>query len=122
MRKVSHFVAKCRMETSNYSWPSLLGRAENLIPVLRDRAAETSEARQMSEATITDFWNSGLFNLLKPAKFGGPEVRPDVVFRLTGVLARGDGSAGAGCFELCGQWPGDCGCRWFHALGQMGFL
>jgi len=78
---------------ANYSWPSFLDRAENLVPILRDRAAETNEARRMPEATIADFWNSGLFNLLKPVKFGGPEVRPDVVFRLAGVLARGDGSA-----------------------------
>jgi 3-hydroxy-9,10-secoandrosta-1,3,5(10)-triene-9,17-dione monooxygenase len=81
------------METFNYSWQSLLDRAENLIPILRDRAAETNDARRTPPETIADFWNSGLFNLLKPAKFGGPEVRPDIVFRLAAVLARGDGSA-----------------------------
>ncbi len=79
--------------TAANSWPSLLGRAENLIATLRDGAAEANDARRMSEETIADFWDAGLMQLLKPTKFGGAEVRPDVVFRLAGVLARGDGSA-----------------------------
>ena len=34
-----------------------------------------------------------LNNLLKPKKFGGPAVRPDVAFQVADQLGRGDGSA-----------------------------
>ena len=72
---------------------TLLASAQNLIPQLRDRAAQTSEARRIPEATIDDFWAAGLFHLLKPAKFDGPELRPDIVFKIAAILAQGDGSA-----------------------------
>jgi 3-hydroxy-9,10-secoandrosta-1,3,5(10)-triene-9,17-dione monooxygenase len=72
---------------------TLFASAQNLILTLRDRAAEDNKARQISQATIADFWAAGLFHLLKPAKFNGPEVRPDIVFKIAAILARGDGSA-----------------------------
>lgn len=81
-------------QNSSCSNEDLLARAEALVPTLRERAHETSEARQLPAATIADFWEAGLFDLLKPKKFGGREVGIDTVFRIAGTLARGDGSAG----------------------------
>jgi alkylation response protein AidB-like acyl-CoA dehydrogenase len=80
-------------QNSSCSNEDLLARAEALTPTLRERAHETSEARKLPATTIADFWEAGLFNLLKPKKFGGLEVRIDTVFRIAGILARGDGSA-----------------------------
>ncbi len=77
----------------SYARDDLIDRASALIPVLKERGAATSAARQVPAQTITDYWDHGLGYLLKPAKFGGPEVRIDTVFELASVLARGDGSA-----------------------------
>ncbi|MGP0089295.1 MAG: acyl-CoA dehydrogenase family protein [Xanthobacteraceae bacterium] len=73
---------------------TLLHKARTLAPVLRERAAATNQARRIPEETIGDFWDAGLWYLLKPKKFGGPEIRPDVAFTVANELARGDGSAG----------------------------
>jgi alkylation response protein AidB-like acyl-CoA dehydrogenase len=72
----------------------LLRKARALAPVLRERAAETNKARRVPEQTIQDFWDAGLWYLLKPKKFGGPELRPDVALAAANELSRGDGSAG----------------------------
>jgi len=72
---------------------ALLAQARSLVPVLRERAADTSEARRIPQSTIDDFWKSDLFYLFKPRKFGGPEVRADIIFQIAGILAEGDGSA-----------------------------
>jgi alkylation response protein AidB-like acyl-CoA dehydrogenase len=73
---------------------TLLHKARTLAPVLRERAAATNQARRIPEEAIGDFWDAGLWYLLKPRKFGGPEIRPDVAFTVANELARGDGSAG----------------------------
>jgi alkylation response protein AidB-like acyl-CoA dehydrogenase len=72
---------------------TLLQKARTLAPVLRKRAAATGAARRIPDETIQDFWNAGLWYLLKPKKFGGPEHRPDVALAVASELARGDGSA-----------------------------
>ena len=73
---------------------ALLQKARDLAPKLRERAADTGKARRMPEQTIRDYWDAGLWYLLKPKKFGGPELRPDVAFTVAYELSRGDGSAG----------------------------
>lgn len=67
--------------------------ARMLAPVLRERAAATAQARRIPDETIRDFWDAGLWYLMKPKKFGGPEVRPDVALSVAYELARADGSA-----------------------------
>jgi 3-hydroxy-9,10-secoandrosta-1,3,5(10)-triene-9,17-dione monooxygenase len=76
-----------------YSREALTERATALLPRLRERQVATNRARQMAPETIKDFWDSDIWYLLKPKKFGGPEVRVDTVFGLASVLAKGDGSA-----------------------------
>ncbi len=78
--------------TSDFS-KALFDKANSMASILRRRACETCEARRIPAATLTDFWNAGLFSLLKPKKFGGAETPIDTVYRLAGVLARGDASA-----------------------------
>jgi 3-hydroxy-9,10-secoandrosta-1,3,5(10)-triene-9,17-dione monooxygenase len=73
---------------------ALLQRARDLAPKLRERADATGKARRIPDETIQDFWNAGLWYLLKPKKFGGPEHRPDVALSVAHELARADGSAG----------------------------
>lgn len=73
---------------------ALLQKARALAPILRRRAAETNKARRIPNETIQDFWDAGLWYLMKPKKFGGPEIRPDVALSLAKEFARADGSAG----------------------------
>lgn len=72
----------------------LIEKARALTSPLRQRAAATNQDRRVPSETIQDFWDAGLWYLLKPKKFGGPEIRPDVAFKVAGELARADGSAG----------------------------
>ncbi|HXQ53442.1 MAG TPA: hypothetical protein VN802_20285 [Stellaceae bacterium] len=77
----------------SYARESLIERANALLPRLKERAVATSAARQVPAETIKDFWDADLLYLLKPKKFGGPEVRVDTNFEIASVLSRGDGSA-----------------------------
>jgi 3-hydroxy-9,10-secoandrosta-1,3,5(10)-triene-9,17-dione monooxygenase len=72
---------------------TLRNKARALAPILRERAAATNQARRIPEETIRSFWDAGLWYLLKPKKFGGPEIRPDVALSAASELARADGSA-----------------------------
>jgi alkylation response protein AidB-like acyl-CoA dehydrogenase len=71
----------------------IVERARAFVPILRQRAIETEKLRRLPERTLRDFREAGLMGLLKPAKFGGPEVRIDAAMEVTAELARGDGSA-----------------------------
>ncbi|MFL5085322.1 MAG: acyl-CoA dehydrogenase family protein, partial [Xanthobacteraceae bacterium] len=80
-------------ENAAYTLERLQASAAKLIPLLRERAIETTKERRIPEATIRDLWDADLFYLLKPKKFGGPAVRPDIAFQVADQLGRGDGSA-----------------------------
>src|SRR5262245_47278384 len=80
-------------DNAAYTLERLTERAARLIPVLRERAVETSKQRQLPDKTVADLWDADLFHLLKPKKFGGPAVRPDIAFQVADQLGRGDGSA-----------------------------
>jgi alkylation response protein AidB-like acyl-CoA dehydrogenase len=80
-------------DQNGYALSRLKERAARLIPTLRERAADTTKARQLPDRTIQDLWDADLFYLLKPKKFGGPAVRPDIAFQVADELGRGDGSA-----------------------------
>ncbi len=77
-----------------YTSEALIERARKLAPILRQRAQATSDARRVPAETVADFWDAELCYLLKPKKFGGPEVRVNVAFGIASELSRGDGSAG----------------------------
>ncbi|HVV94920.1 MAG TPA: acyl-CoA dehydrogenase family protein [Hyphomicrobiales bacterium] len=75
------------------SHAGLVARARELVPVLRERAVETERLRRLPDETLRDFRDAGLMGLMKPRKFGGPELRMDAAMEITAELARGDGSA-----------------------------
>jgi 3-hydroxy-9,10-secoandrosta-1,3,5(10)-triene-9,17-dione monooxygenase len=77
----------------SYTREALRARAEALAPRLAERAQATSAARQVPAETIKDFWDADLCYLLKPKKYGGPEIRVDEAFEVASMLSRGDGSA-----------------------------
>ena len=49
----------------------LLSKARDMVPALRERAAETAELCHLPEATIREMVDSGMFRALQPAKWGG---------------------------------------------------
>lgn len=83
----------------------ILRRARALIPVLRERAAATAEARRLPAETIADFQNAGLFRVLQPKRWGGYEMHPNVFYDVLMTLGEGDMSA-AWCYGVigCHNW------------------
>src|ERR1700691_3839229 len=51
----------------------ILSAAEDLVPLLRQRAAEADESRRIEADTYRRLREAGLFRILKPKKYGGPE-------------------------------------------------
>src|SRR5437667_5364375 len=70
----------------------LLGRAEALVPVLRERAPRAEELRRLPDETIADLHSTGLFRMLQPARVGGSELPYRALFELTAIIGQGCGS------------------------------
>jgi 3-hydroxy-9,10-secoandrosta-1,3,5(10)-triene-9,17-dione monooxygenase len=71
----------------------LIERARGMIPILRERAAATEQARHMLPETLADFKRLGFFRICQPSQFGGFEMGIDVLQEVLIELARGDGSS-----------------------------
>ena len=85
----------------------LVGRARELIPVLRARAARHTAERRIAPETITDLRDAGLFRILQPARWGGFELDPATFADVQMALAEGDfstawvhGVVGVHAFQL----------------------
>jgi 3-hydroxy-9,10-secoandrosta-1,3,5(10)-triene-9,17-dione monooxygenase len=72
----------------------LAGRAEALLPRLRERAARTEELRRLPDETLADFRQAGFFRLFQPTRYGGYELDyGPVQIALGGQLGRACGSS-----------------------------
>ncbi|HEX4192406.1 MAG TPA: acyl-CoA dehydrogenase family protein [Stellaceae bacterium] len=83
------------MTQNNLPQPNLAGlvaRARLLIPVLRQRAAETERLRRLPDETLADLQAAGLFRLFQPARYGGTEAALRAFIDIGGTLGRGCGS------------------------------
>ncbi|MYC31500.1 MAG: hypothetical protein F4X65_15660 [Chloroflexi bacterium] len=87
----------------------LVRRAASLVPVLRERAAETEKRRQALPETIEDLKAAELIVASQPERFGGLGLDFDVVFEIAAELGRGCGSS-AWCY---GIWASH---NWLMAL------
>jgi 3-hydroxy-9,10-secoandrosta-1,3,5(10)-triene-9,17-dione monooxygenase len=77
----------------------LLRRATALVPVLRSRAAETEQLRQIPAESVTDLRDSGLIRIGNPRRYGGHDVEVDTAYDVGFELGRGCGST-AWCYSL----------------------
>jgi 3-hydroxy-9,10-secoandrosta-1,3,5(10)-triene-9,17-dione monooxygenase len=68
---------------------TLVARAEAMIPVLRERAAKGEADRKIPDETIADFKKAGFFDILKPKRWGGFEMEPNVFFKVQIAIAEG---------------------------------
>jgi 3-hydroxy-9,10-secoandrosta-1,3,5(10)-triene-9,17-dione monooxygenase len=68
---------------------TLVARAKALIPVLKARAAQAEADRKVPVETIRDFQDAGFFDILKPKRWGGFEMEPQVFYEVQMAVAEG---------------------------------
>jgi 3-hydroxy-9,10-secoandrosta-1,3,5(10)-triene-9,17-dione monooxygenase len=98
----------------------------DLLPVLRERAQETEDAREVPAESVKALTETGFFRLLQPSRFGGLEAEPVTFLTAVRLIASACGSTGwvasvlgvhpwqLGLFPLRAQdevWGGDAGTR-----------
>jgi 3-hydroxy-9,10-secoandrosta-1,3,5(10)-triene-9,17-dione monooxygenase len=69
----------------------------DLLPVLRQRAQETEDARRLSQESVKSLAETGFFRLLQPARFGGFEADPMSFYTAVRLIASACGSTGWVC-------------------------
>jgi 3-hydroxy-9,10-secoandrosta-1,3,5(10)-triene-9,17-dione monooxygenase len=69
-------------------YAELRGRAEQLLPVLRERAAHCEELRRLPDETLRDFHDSGLFRFQQPGRVGVSELDFVAVVDFGALVAR----------------------------------
>ncbi|WP_327098168.1 acyl-CoA dehydrogenase family protein [Nocardia vinacea] len=72
----------------------LVGRATGLIPLIREYAAQGSEARRVAPEVVKALGEAGLFHLLVPTRLGGSGATMRTTVDAVAEVARGDGSTG----------------------------
>ncbi len=83
----------------------LVGRARDLIPVLRERAAETEEARKLLDETIQDFHDAGLIRMHQPKRVGGAETHFTTLLETCAEVAQGCASSSWNLINVaCHHW------------------
>jgi alkylation response protein AidB-like acyl-CoA dehydrogenase len=73
---------------------ALIGAAEKLAPLLREKAREAELARRPLDEVIDAVRESGLFSLMIPKCYGGHEADLDTFFEVALTLSRADASMG----------------------------
>jgi len=61
--------------------------AQDMLPALRARVAETARLGQLPEETVAAMQDAGFFRIMQPARYGGFELDPEVFFRVQMILA-----------------------------------
>jgi 3-hydroxy-9,10-secoandrosta-1,3,5(10)-triene-9,17-dione monooxygenase len=74
--------------------PTLVDRAKELGPALRDRCAETNELRELPDATWNELIRTGVLRALQPTRWGGGEADFKEFYSAITELARAEGCAG----------------------------
>jgi alkylation response protein AidB-like acyl-CoA dehydrogenase len=67
----------------------LLQRARDLVPVLKERAKDTENLRQLPDETMADLHRLGLLKYYQPKMFGGYEMDWGAHAYIANELARG---------------------------------
>jgi len=72
----------------------VLGGIRDLLPVLRERAQETEDARVVPTESVKAIEETGFFRLLQPTRFGGHEAEPITFLTAVRLIASACGSTG----------------------------
>jgi 3-hydroxy-9,10-secoandrosta-1,3,5(10)-triene-9,17-dione monooxygenase len=86
-------------------WDVVRSAAE-LVPLLRENAAEAERLSRLPAANIEALENAGLTRLTTPRRLGGLQANGPTEFEVTRTLARGCGSTSwvVALYALCGFW------------------
>ena len=71
----------------------LIGRAQAMVPVLRERAEATEKNRTIPAETHAEFQDAGFYRIYQPEAFGGLEMDIGLMVDLAAELGRGCGSS-----------------------------
>ena len=89
----------------------LLRRASELVPALRERAAQTEELRRIPDESVRDLLASELHLIGVPRRFGGLDVDYGLMLEVGALLGSGCGST-SWCYSIwaahswrVGFWP-----------------
>jgi len=72
----------------------LVSRATELVPLIREYAAQGAEARRVAPEVIKAIDEAGLFHVMVPKRLGGSGSTLRTAIEVTAEIARGDGSTG----------------------------
>jgi alkylation response protein AidB-like acyl-CoA dehydrogenase len=75
------------------TFETLLGRLEEITPIIEKHRDEAEESLRLSEPVVTAMKEAGLFRLYLPRSLGGLEVDPVTHFRISERVARIDCAA-----------------------------
>jgi 3-hydroxy-9,10-secoandrosta-1,3,5(10)-triene-9,17-dione monooxygenase len=73
---------------------SVVAEVRELLPVLRERAQKTEDARDVPAESVKAIEETGFFRLLQPARFGGMEAEPLTFLSAVRLIASACGSTG----------------------------
>jgi 3-hydroxy-9,10-secoandrosta-1,3,5(10)-triene-9,17-dione monooxygenase len=79
---------------SEQAGEKVIAAVSELLPVFRERAQETEDARRISAESIKSLQETGFFRLLQPARYGGLESSPVDFYRAVRLIASACGSTG----------------------------
>jgi 3-hydroxy-9,10-secoandrosta-1,3,5(10)-triene-9,17-dione monooxygenase len=83
----------------------ILSRARDLMPKVRERAAEAEKLRRLPPATHEDFIEAGFYKVLQPRRYGGYGLDYGVNCEVSTELARGCASSGwVASITTCHAW------------------
>jgi 3-hydroxy-9,10-secoandrosta-1,3,5(10)-triene-9,17-dione monooxygenase len=74
--------------------PAVVAAVADLLPVLRQRAQETEDNRDVPADSVKALTETGFFRLLQPASYGGLEADPMAFFTAVRLIASACGSTG----------------------------
>jgi 3-hydroxy-9,10-secoandrosta-1,3,5(10)-triene-9,17-dione monooxygenase len=74
--------------------PAVVAAVADLLPVLRQRAQETEDNRDVSAESVKALAETGFFRLLQPASYGGLEADPIAFYTAVRLIASACGSTG----------------------------
>jgi 3-hydroxy-9,10-secoandrosta-1,3,5(10)-triene-9,17-dione monooxygenase len=73
---------------------AVVAGVREVLPVLRERAQETEDARDVPAESVKAIEETGFFRLLQPARFGGLEAEPITFLSAVRLIASACGSTG----------------------------
>lgn len=91
-------------QTATPSPAELIERAQAMIPSLRARAERCERERRIPDESMEELHAAGLFNVVKPLKYGGYQMGWDVFGEIVMEIGRGCGSTGW-VYSVVGSHP-----------------